>query len=187
MRYTYKDEYVIHDMGDRVHVVHVLLWGLLGWAALLYDLSLSLKGGDPIGGIVIGPIFLAIGLIFGLHGSVQIKKRLTQQMARRRRAMAEGTRYGGTIVAAGGGRVKVSEDYEDDDGNTRTLSYREPNYWIEVEYVQDGAPKRFKAVQMYKKMARFVGCSVDVYLWREWSVYIQKEVTLVYIDTYGLH
>ena len=44
----------------------------------------------------------------------------------------------------------------------------------------------FRAEHMHKSMERFLGCGVDVYLWREWSEYIGEELHLTYIDACGL-
>lgn len=184
MKYTYRDEYPFYSTGDKAHLVHVIIWTTAGIAALLTDLYLYVVKDTVSGGFFLGPIFLLIAVIFGLHGRSLSRKRVKKGMEWRRNAMEEGDRYPGRIVDAGGRVEKFSETDRDNDGELYTTTYREPNFWIDVEYYRDGELKRFRASQMCKNMERFIGCDVDVYVWQEW--FQDRTISLTYIDTYGL-
>ena len=78
---------------------------------------------------------ITVGVAWSI--SVGIKHRRRPALERRRRALAEGTRYTGKIVYAGVKMEseKISSDcVSAEDEKYKNMYRRVPNYWVEVEY-----------------------------------------------------
>lgn len=196
MKYTYKDECFISDKNDVHGIILVLVLAcvdvLLFFAAIGFYI---LKGRASLFNIEWITVLLTLGSAWSVHHS--IRHRQKPALERRRRRMAEGTRYAGKIVDAG--MVMESEPVSDPhDTRSRTdpneydkfqdCYRRVPDYWIMAEYFdpQSGQTKRAHAGHMVRSMEHLIGRSVDVYEGQEWCVFLNKYTPYSYVDTSAL-
>lgn len=187
MKYTYKDECFISDKSDVHGIILVLV--LVCVDVLLFFAAIGfyiLKGRASLFNIEWITVLLTLGSAWSVHHS--IRHRQKPALERRRRRMAEGTRYAGKIVDAG--MVMESEQYEtrDQNDNLETCYRNVPNYWIMVEYFdpQSGQTKRAYANHMVRSMEQLIGRSVDVYDGQEWCEFLKKYTSYSYVDTSAL-
>lgn len=189
MKYTYRDERVIRDKTDVMCFVRLGIWVCVTLAVFLADgYLIFIKGTDSIGSPVLGGMLCVVVVVMAVSIRRDIQKRRVRALQTRRTAMEQGVRYDGQIVDAGTEIESEWYEYTDDDNTTKRRSFTLPNHWMEVAYLdpQSGEEKRFRAVHFSKRMERFIGCGVDVYVWHEWSEFVDKDLALTYIDTYGL-
>ena len=187
MQYTYKDECFISDKSDVHGIILVLVLAcvdvLLFFAAIGFYLW---KESDIVFLMDFFAVLITVGSAWSVHHS--IRHRQKPALERRRRRMAEGTRYAGKIVDAG--KKVETEEYkvQDQNDNWETCYRSVPNYWIMVEYFdpRSGQTKRAYAGHMVRSMDHLIGRSVDVYDGQEWCEFLKKYTPYSYVDTSAL-
>lgn len=189
MKYTYRDECIISGKGDIALLSVLVFFVFITLAVFLintYQMVFKNSDGSAFFGTygVLSAFSLAIGIIVYRT----ISKRRRKALECRRQAMKTGIRCDGRILDAGMEMEMETYEVRDEKDNWETRHTNVPNYWIEVEYCVAGTGeiKRFQADHFVKHMKSFIGCRVDVYVWKKRSQYINGEITQVYIDTYGL-
>lgn len=187
MKYTYRDECIISSKGDIGYIIFIIVLLINDLALFVYGFGFYLSKGSTI--VLVGGLLASI-ITAAIVWSVvySIRKQRKKALARRFKALKEGTRYAGKIVEAG--MEMETEKYEtrDQNNNLETSYRRRPNYWVNVEYTdpQSGETKRLHANHMVRDMKHLLGCSVDAYIWQEWSDFLQVYIQCSYIDTYHL-
>lgn len=186
MKYTYRDECIIQkgDMGSIILLIVLICNDI---ALFLAGFGFYLKRKDT--SLLVACLLVTIiTLLIAWSIIYSIKKRRKKALARRREALAKGTRYAGKIIDAG--MIMETEKSETwDENNNRETNYRNlPNYWIDVEYMDAESMKaeRVRSNHMVRSMEHLIGCGVDVYVWKEWDEPLQIDFTFSYIDTYAL-
>lgn len=187
MQYTYKDECFISDKSDVHGIILVLV--LVCVDVLLFFAAIGfyiLKGRASLFNMEWLTVPITLMCAWSVRHS--IRHRQKPALERRRRRMAEGTRYTGKIVDAG--MVMESEQYEtrDKNDNWETCYRSVPNYWIDVEYFdpQSGQTKLARASHMVRSMEHLIGRSVDIYIGQEWFEFLKKYTRYYYVDTSAL-
>lgn len=186
MRYTYKNECFIHDVDDIKGIVFVLVWLCATLAVFAMDAYIIIfKGSDGIGSPVIGGMFAVVTVAGAVCVYRSIEKRRKTWLEHRYHALEVGERHEGRIVDAGMVKESVRCERLDDNDRTETFYRSEPNYWIDVAYVDHHTQeeKVFRAEHMCRSLEGHIGCAVDVYVWHEWCEFIDKEISQTYIDT----
>lgn len=187
MRYTYKNECIIHDMDDVQGVIFVLLWLCATLAVFLMDAYIIIfKGSDGIGSPVLGGMFAVVTVAAAVCVYRSIAKRRKRALEHRNKALEIGERCEGRIVDAGMKKETVKhERYDNENNRSETFFRTERNYWVAVEYFSPRTQEKkvFRAEHMRRSLAHHIGCAVDVYVWYEWCDLIQKDLSQTYIDT----
>ncbi len=190
LQYTYKDECFISDKSDLHGIVAVLVFacidGILFFAAIGYSVR---EDSGVLFLLDLMASIITVGVAWSI--SVSIRHRRRPALERRRRALAEGTRYAGKIVYAG---VKMeserisSDSVSAGDEKYKNMYRRVPNYWVEVAYFdpQSGQTKQAYGLRMVRSMEHLIGRSVDVYVRQVWEDCLGKYLPDPYIDTCAL-
>ncbi|MDO5603058.1 MAG: hypothetical protein Q4G07_09855 [Oscillospiraceae bacterium] len=195
MKYTYRDECIISGKGEGdlggIILVTVLVCGTVVFYLMgLGDYLLKWETNLLMGGIINTIIKFAVGWSV----SSTIKKRRKKALAWRHKALAQGTCCSGKIINAGmemrseqepnpyetWERFEPGGRYGKWEGNYRNVQ----NYWIDVEYIDPVSAeiKCLRANYMVRDMRHLIGCKVNVYLVKEWSDVLHKDLTRGYID-----
>lgn len=187
MKYTYRNECLISNTGDRVCFIVVAV--LICCDAVLYLVGLVsylLGRGTTFLVCAVVMTLALLTMLWSLKTSIGTRRKAA--LARRRTALSKGIQCAGKIVDAG--KDMETEQYEDlDEHNNRKTYYRKvQNYWIDVEYIDplSGKNARTHQIHMVRSMKHLIGCNVSVYVWEEWSDYSRMEFTHTYVDTYNL-
>lgn len=190
MKYTYKDECFISDKSDVHGIIAILVFACID--VILFFAAIGYYFREDSGDLFLLDLItsiITVGVAWSI--SVSINHRRRPALERRRRALAEGTRYTGKIVYAGVKMEseKISSDYvSDEDAKYKNWYRRVPNYWVEVEYFdpQSGQTKQAYGLRMVRSMEHLIGRSVDVYVRQVWEDCLGKYLPDPYIDTYAL-
>lgn len=189
MKYTYRDECLLRDKRDIISFKVMRGWICISLLIFLIDPYLIIfKGKEGMGSFRFGLVVTGILLMMTASLYRGMRKRQRKALKLRRRALETGIRCDGRIVDAGMEMETEQCTTEVENGRRETHSISVPNYWIDVEYIGPGADRvgRYRAIHFSKDMKRFIGRSVDVYVWKEWSKYLNEDLLRVYIDTGGL-
>lgn len=190
MQYTYKDECLISDKSDLHAIIAVLVFACIDVILFFAAIGYYVREDSSILFLLDFMIsIITVGVAWSI--SVGIKHRRRPALERRRRALAEGTRYTGKIVYAGVKMEseKISSDcVSAEDEKYKNMYRRVPNYWVEVEYSdpQSGQTKRVYGLRMVRSMEHLIGRGVDVYVRQVWEDCLGKYLADPYIDTCAL-